>query len=851
MLPNQTGSILWFLKSLDSRYPMGKSKTAKPIQPTHSWWTSQSPIIQHVLCFLALIAVAIYFCWAPLFSGMSLVGGDVIQWRGVAESMMEHREKTEEEPLWATNVFAGMPGYIISPSPLVPQIDEIPRALRKITWPFSHVIVMLIGAYMLVWYLTKDSLSSLLAACAYSLTTYLPVILVAGHNSKFVSLAFAPWLLLTFAYAIRKPNILASLLFTIALAVNLRAGHVQITYYSTVLILIWWVVLFFQARQRKNVSDFLRSTGLLALGCLLALLMVAEFSWPKLEYKEYSIRGTSAGGVEGGLSWDYAMRWSQSPGELLTLLIADAFGGSRHYWGPKPFTGGPHYSGSIVLILSLIALWRTRTYLIAALGIAGGFMVLFAFGRHFEVLNRAMFNYFPLFDAFRAPETWLISVALVLAVLAGFGLKYTVQRALPGIGERTKWQSIYIVVGLVGIIPLMMVSVGDSILNFEREGERQQVIAYVAQTAQRNPSDPQVIAASEQILEEQVINPRKDALRGDARRSLLFTFLAAIVLIGFQRRVIPSWMLQISLVLLVVLDLGGVAGRYLNVDNLSPSKYSADQISALDVDEYILNQEGQFRVLSLERSDQTALSRPSYFHESLGGYSGAKLRIYQDFLDNILFNPNSGMPNSNALDMMNVRYILSPSPVLGTLDVEYGSESGLTVYENLDVLPRAFFVGDIEVIEEPIEAMGRLQENSFNPEEKALLLSPIDEQIIPIDSSSIVTVNPVEYGPRKISYEVETDASRLLVVSEVYYPAGWEAKLNGVDVPIHRVNYLLRGITVPPGDHLVEMTFNPVSYIMGKRLSVFSTIFVYGMAIILIGLNAYGYFVKGDKRDAS
>ena len=830
---------------------MGKSKPTKPIQPTHSWWTSQSPIVQHLLCLLALLAVAVYFCWAPLFSGMSLVGGDAIQWRGVAESMLEHREETGEEPLWATNVFAGMPGYIITPPPLVPQVDEIPRALRKITWPFSHVIVMLIGAYMLVWYLTRDNLSSLLAACAYSLTTYLPVILLAGHNSKFVSLAFAPWLLLTFAYAIRKPDILASLLFTIVLAINLRAGHVQITYYLTVLILIWWIALLVQARQRNTLSDFSRSTGLLALGCLLALLMVAEFYWPKLEYKEYSIRGTSAGGVAGGLSWDYAMRWSQSPGELLTLLIADAFGGSRHYWGPKPFTGGPHYSGSIVLILSLLALWRIRTHLTTALGIAGGMMILFAFGRHFELLNRMMFNYFPLFDAFRAPETWLIAVALVLAILAGFGLKYTVQRALPGIGERTKWRSIYIVVGLVGIIPLMMVSSGDSIFNFEREGERQQVIAYVAQSAQRNPSDPQVIAASEQILEEQVIAPRKDALQKDAGRSLLFIFLAAVVLIGFQRRVIPSWMLQISLVLLVVLDLGGVAGRYINVDNLSPSRYSADQINALDVDEYILNQEGQFRVLSLERTDQTALSRPSYFHESLGGYSGAKLRIYQDFLDNMLFDPNSRMPNANALDMMNVRYIVSGSPVLGALDVESGPESGLTVYENLDVLPRAFLIGDIEVVADPSDAMRRLQENSFNPEEKALLLSPIDEPITPIDSSSTVIVISLEYGPRKIVYEVETDAPRLLVVSEVYYPAGWEAKLNGESTPIHRVNYLLRGVTIPPGKHLVEMTFNPVSYIWGKRLSVISTIFVYGMAIFLIGINAYGYFFGRGKKNGS
>ncbi|MCY4233627.1 MAG: YfhO family protein [Bacteroidetes bacterium] len=826
---------------------MGKSKVPHSIKPQRSWWASQSPILQHSLCFAALIGVAIYFCWATIFSGKSLVGGDVVQWRGVAQSMIEYREQTGEEPLWATNVFAGMPGYIISHAPLVPQIDELPKALRKISWPFSHVIFMLIGAYLLVWHLSRDTLSSLLAACAYSLTTYLPVILIAGHNTKFVALAFAPWLLLTFVYAIKKPNIIGSLLFTIALAVNLRAGHVQITYYITFLIFIWWIILLLQARKSKQLPDFFKATGLLSVGCVFALMMVSEFYWPKYEYKEFSIRGTSAGGSAGGMSWDYAMRWSQGPLEMLTLLIADAFGGSRNYWGPKPFTGGPHYVGGIVLFLASIALWRTRTRLTAALGIAGGLMVLFSFGRHFEVINRIMYNHFPLFDAFRAPETWLITVALVLAILAGLGLRYLVRIEPPGIAERAKWRSIYITLGIIGTIPLILISSGVNLFDFEREGERQQVLEYVAQSAQRNTSDPQVIAATDRLFMEQLVTPREDALIADSRRSLLFIFLTGIALFAYQRKILPSWALQSSLVLLVILDLGGVSTRYLNSDNLSLSKFSVNRVETFDVDQYILEQEGQYRVLSLERSDQTALSRASFHHESLGGYSGAKLRVYQDFLENILFDPRTGAPNSNALDMMNVRYIISPTPVIGTLDVEYGQQSGLTVYENLDALPRAFFVGEIEVIEDPNEAMRRLQENSFNPAINALLHSGIDSEITSIDSSSTINVNQVDYSPRKITYEVETDASRLLVLSEVYYPAGWEATLNGESIDIHRVNYLLRGVVVPAGQHTLEMTFNPTSYIWGKRLSLFSTIFVYGLAITLIGLQGYYRLNRNSK----
>ncbi len=826
---------------------MGRSKAAQSRQLQKSWWAAQSPVLQHIVCIAGLTVVAFYFSWATLFSGKSLVGGDTVEWRAAAQSMMEHREETGEEPLWATNVFAGMPGYLISRPDLVLQIDELPRALRKISWPFSHVIFMLLGGYWLVWYLTRDTLNSLLAACAYAMTTYLPVILIAGHNTKFVALAFAPWLLLTFVHAIRKPGMIASLLFTIALAVNLRAGHVQITYYVTFLILIWWVVLLLEARRRKTLPQFFQSTGLLAVGCVLALLMVAEYYWPTLEYKEYSIRGASAGGGEGGLSWEYAMRWSQSPGELLTLLIADAYGGSTYYWGPKPFTGGPHYTGSIVLALAAVALWRIRSRLVAILGIAGGLMILFAFGRHFEVLNQIMFNYFPLFDAFRAPETWLIAVALVLAILAALGLAYIVRLEPSATAQRIKWRSVLIVFGATGGLLLLLVVTGNSLFDFQKEGELQQAVAYVAQSAGRNSSDSQVIAAAEQLLDEQIIPPRKESFTADARRSFLFIFLAGLMLIAFQRRVFPVWILQIVLTILIVLDLGGVAKRYLNTDNLSVSKYSANRVVTLDIDEYVLQREGQFRVLSLERKDQTGLARPSFHHESLGGYSAAKLRLYQDFLDNLLFDRSTGMPNENVLDMMNVRYVFSQAPIAGALNVEYGPESGLSVYENLDVLPRAYFVGEVEVIEDPDDAMLRLLNSDFDPALQALLAAPIEEDVHPIDSSSTTLVSPVEYGPRRIVHEVETDAPRLLVISELYYPAGWTATLNGVPVPIHRTNYLLRGVVIPAGRHTLEIVFNPASYVWGKRISMISTLMVYGLVSFLFGLSGYRYF-RGTHR---
>ena len=802
----------------------------------------QPPLFQHTVCAVVLLIVAMYFCWPTLFSGKSLVGGDIVQWRAAAQSMIEYRQETGEEPLWAANLFAGMPGYNVSPPALVPQIDEIPRSIRRISWPFSHVIFMLMGTYIFVWYLLRDTLSSLLAACVYGMTTYLPVILVAGHNTKFVALAFAPWLLLAFIHGMRKPSLMAGLLFAVALAANLRAGHVQITYYVTFIALVWWIVLAIEAWRQKKLPPFLKSTGLLAMGSVLALLMVAEHYWPTIEYKEYSIRGMSSGGEAGGLTWDYAMRWSQSPGELLTLLVADAYGGGAYYWGTKPFTGGPHYAGSIALLLGILAVWRIRSRLAISLGIAGGLMILFSLGHHFGVLNRAMFNYFPLYDAFRVPETWLIAVVLVLAVLSALGLSYIVRREVSVAAERTKWNAIYIIFGVTGGVLMLLLATGGSLFDFQREGERQQVITYVAQSAQRSPTDPQVVAAAEQLLSEQLVGPRKDAFMADLRRSLLFVVLTSIALVAVRRGKLSSWVFQGLLVLLVVLDLGGVGRRYLDTEHLSVSKNPAQSITTLDVDEYVLEQDGQFRVLSLESLDQTGLGRPSFHHESLGGYSAVKLRLYQDFLDNILMDPNTSTPNENALDMMNVRYILSQAPVSGTSSAYYGSESGFSVYENLDVLPRAYLVGQTEIIEDPSEAMYRIQELDFDPALTAILPAPIEVAVTPIDSSSTAIVNTLNHSPRRITYEVETDAPRLLVISEVYYPAGWTAMLNGESVPIHRANYLLRAVAIPAGRHTLEMNFDPASQIWGKRISAISTIFIYGLTLIFLGVGGYGYF---------
>ncbi len=364
-----------------------KGKDRKSAGRWFTLWDALEDRTQHLICVAFLLLVAVGF-FAPLhFSGKMLVAGDTVNFDAMARSMIDYEKATGEQALWDTNAFGGMPGYMIYYPTVIPQLDDIPRFLRKYAWPTSHFIFLLLGMYLLVVFLTVDKLTGVFAACGYGLTTYLPVLLVAGHNTKFVALCFAPWMILAFVYLLRNPGLLGALLFAASVGVNLRAGHVQITYFFAFVLGVWWIVEAVSAARGGRMRVFAISTSWLVLGGVLAFMLVAQPYLSNFEYKAFTIRGAAAGGVAGGLGWQYAMGWSQGWLELLTLVISDAFGGAAHYWGPKPFTGGPHYVGGIVVMLAIFALWHSRQRAVWALGISSVMMIWFSVGGIFASLN--------------------------------------------------------------------------------------------------------------------------------------------------------------------------------------------------------------------------------------------------------------------------------------------------------------------------------------------------------------------------------------------------------------------------------------------------------------------------------
>jgi hypothetical protein len=800
-------------------------------------WGELSPAVRHGISLAVLAVVAIAFMAPELFSNRVLVGGDIVHWKAMAQSLFEWESQTGQKPLWDTNPFMGMPAFEISYTNGVPQVDTLARLFRELLWPTSHLLILFGGMYGLVVTLTRDNWAGVFSAIAFGLTTYLPILLVAGHNSKFVALAFVPWLFWSYAYARRSPSLFSGLVFAVATAVSLRAGHIQITYFAAFTLAVWWLVEAIIAVRRGEAKELARSTGWLVLGGILGLLMVAHPYLAKAQYKQFTIRGASPGAVEGGLAWDYAMGWSQGWAEMLTLAVANAFGGGGStYWGAKVFTAGPHYVGGVTLLLAAYAVGASRNRTVWGLGVAGLFMLGFALGENLEWLNRFMFEYFPLFSAFRVPETWLSMVAAVLAILAGFGIRAVVRRTPDAAEDREISQGIdrfgLVAVSLAAAIMLL----GGSLLSFERPDEFETFARQVAATQPDiSLDDPRTV----QLMREQMArwqDERKDLFAADARRTFFFVLVAVGLLALMRRRRIPGWAAQAGLVLLVALDLGGVGRRYFNEDVLVPSRLADNPVREFGFDSYLqgIRDEaggpGRFRVLSLE-GNPVVTARPAYFHETLGGYHGAKLRRYQDFLDEILFRPGSGLPTRNGLLLSNTRYVAAQGSLPGMAPV-YSDDDGFLVFEVPDALPRAFFVDSLVVRERAEDQWALLRDSSFDVGRVAVVGEALD--LTPAADSLFSSVELERYSPDEIVWNVQTDVPRLFVASEVYYPAGWEALVDDEPTEILPVDYLLRGVVIPQGSHRIIMRFRPGRHRIGMAISATATAGVYGLLLVLL-----------------
>jgi len=794
---------------------------------------------QHLISLAILFIVPFVLFFETTLGGKEIERHDITQWRAGAESIIEYREQFGEEPLWASNMFGGMPSFVVSTQNQVPQINFIGRYFNGI-YPAFQYWVMLSGMYVFLILMGFRPLSAVFGSIAFSLTTYFPVIIMAGHTSKFYTLAFVPWTLAGYWMLTRTDKRIAGLLiFTTAMALEVRASHPQITYYFMYLIGALWAFDSIKWLQEKKLKKWAVITGFLIAGGVMGILGNAERTLSQRSYLEHSMRGGSA--IEGstGLDENYAFAWSQGISETLTLIVPDLYGGaSPEYWGPKSITSGPHYLGALVLFFMIIALWKVRKkelYIFLGIGVLA---IFFSWGNSFILLNKFAFDYIPFFDKFRAPETWLVVTSFCFSVIAVYGLDELLALAKK---PEFKMKELYLPLGSVAVIFLLLfVTVRG--MDFIGNGEVQRIASQIAQQNQLPPNNPQVLQRAQSIVERQLVPDREEKANADILRFGLFIVIAGGLVFAVSKNKISPSVAGLSVILLSGFDLIQVGQRYFDEAKFVSSNADAERLilaERREQDEYLQQNVSRdsvypYRVFPLD-IDFGPFSNaiPSYFYPQLGGYSGAKLSIAQDVLlatNSPLFGGDFGI-NLGLLSVLNTKYITyNPGLVIPGLTPVFSAQNGGVVYEIEAVLPKAFFVDSVITTETAREAYNLLYPGMIDFSTTAVVENY--EPVTTPDSTS--TVEVIMYTGAEMTIEINRSEPGFLVLSEIYYPDGWVALLNGEEIPIYKTNYLLRGMEIPAGEHTLELDFRPASFYNGVKLSWASLLFQIGLAGFLL-----------------
>lgn len=797
---------------------------------------------QHGIALAILFLLPLILYSAIFFGGKQFMGHDVMQWRAGAESVIQHVQEYDEHPLWLSNMFSGMPS-VVSHNPAPPyNIDSFLKWLSGNTHPLPFFWILLSGAYFFFVIQGVRPFSSALGSILIGFTTYLPIIIEAGHISKFIAFSFIPWMLVGY-WLISRTNKKWLGFFTFALAVTLqlRGNHPQVTYYFLYLLGIWWLYDSWFAYQKDQIKDWLNRTGIAFGAGILAILCSIDIYWRLYEYAQYSTRGGSTLGTSegGGLSLEYAFSWSQGVGELLTLIIPGLYGGSsgEAYWGPKSFTSGPHYLGGVAFILALIGLFRYRQKIKYLFFGVGSLTTLFSLGYHFPLLNEFMFNYMPYFNKFRTPEMWLIVSVFCFSVLAVYGVEALIEIARD---KKKSINDLFLPLGIALALGVAFTLGSNALLSFEKTGETQQYAQQLARQNNVSPDDPRVQQRVQNYVNTRLKPDRKEIANNDSTRYLILVLLASGLIVGFIKRKVSTGYFLIGLLLVTAYDMLSIDNRYVNEDKMVSDNIDTERMiqrQQTEADKFIMeniesNEGYPYRVFPLMRNPFNN-AVPSYFYPTVGGYTGAKLAHYQDMIDHLLMNGNRGI-NDPILDILNVKYMTTQQALPFSGYTEVFSQNGQRVYRNDDVLPKAFFVDSVKTVGSPQAAVELMKPNAgFNPEETAIVET---EEPITIASDSTAQVSIKSYKANEIVLQTSSAKGQFLVLSEIFYPAGWKTSIDGESTKIHKTDFVLRGLKVPAGEHTITMAFEPASSIGGGRLAWIGHIILYlsGAMVIFI-----------------
>ena len=820
---------------------------------------SIGPWLAAVLFFVVLSLA--YF--SPVLKGWGLPQMDNTHAIGMAKELMDHEKATGEKAQWTNSMFGGMPAFQIrgdSTANLFSYVNKVSRLGLPYT-TVAIVFLYLLGFFLLMRSMGFNHWLSTIGAVAFAFGSYNFIIIIAGHITKAYAIALMAPVLGGILYTYNKNRWVGALITTVALGAEIAYNHVQITYYLALLILVLLIAKGYKAIVSKTVKDFALRSGLLAVAALLAVLPNITNLWTTYEYGKESIRGESGLVQEEtsqkvkGLDPDYAFAWSYGKWETLTLLVPNVMGGASEaignspklleqtddrlksvvgeqsqYWGGKPFTSGPNYAGAIVCFLFVLALFfykgGEKWWLLAGTLLS----ILLAWGNNLEWFNMFMFQHFPLYNKFRTVEMALVIASVTIPILALLGLREVVTH--PELLRKHSMKFLA-ALGLTGGVALFLY-LFPSVFDFMSDSELNAILG-------QKSANPEQAPLYDLLIQELKV-ARMALLKADAFRSLVFIALGSGSLWFFSGNKISAKYLLPGLLFLILVDLWGVDRRYLNNQHFKPARQVSNQFVAAKADKEIhQDKDLGYRVFSLQNPFNEV--RTSYFHRSIGGYHGAKLQRYQDVINRYLSNDAQVLMGKlqSGGEPDDLKPMLKNMPVLNMLNTRYVIlHPEMSPVKNPHAMGSAWLLNSLQFVDSYSEEISELR--TVDLKQTAIVHKDFADYLQDYtlgDAGVNDTIYQTSYQPDHITYQASVANDQLAIFSEIYYPKGWKAFVNGDEVEIIRADYLLRGVILPAGKSTIEFRFEPVSYKTGKLLSM--------MGSILIVLLVIGFFVRRKK----
>lgn len=807
-------------------------------------------IIGAILCF-ALITL-IYF--NPVLQGKRIKQHDIEMHKGMSHEIVEYKAQTGEQTLWTNSMFGGMPAWNIGVSQNSNLMTGVQRVLTVgLPHPICSVFISMLGFFILLMVLDCSIGISIAGALAYGFTSYLFIIIGAGHNSKAMAMAYMAPVIAGILLTYKGKYLWGSVLTALALALQIRAGHLQITYYLFLTVLCLVIAQLVDAIRNKSLGNFFKASGLLTIAAILAVLTCSTTLYANYKYGQETMRGKpiltqNQDNQTKGLERDYITQWSYGKGETWTLLIPNAKGGasgyigkgepalekadprfkesiaqSNAYWGDQPGTSGPVYVGAIVVFLFLLGAFTVKGGTKWALVAATLLSILLSWGKNMMWFTDFFIDYVPGYNKFRAVSMTLVIAEVCMPLLGFLGLAEILKN--PDCFKQNI-KKFYIALGITAGFCLLFSVAPKAFFSFLSQGEAEQFASLSAQQG------GEVYATFATQLED----VRVAIFRKDALRSLLFIILAAVPIFLCGKNKLKALPATLILAVLVVIDLYPIDRRYLNNDNFISKKLADRPFTATKADKYILqDSDPDFRVVNLTK-DVFNDASTSYYHKSIGGYNGAKLRRYQDVITQYLsvevkrfgniFNSitteddfGAAMQQQKVLNMLNTRYVIYNPDVEPLI--------------NPCAMGNAWAVNDIRWVETPNEEIDAIA--STDVAHTAIISKDFQSELqgfAPSDAQNC-NISLDYYKPNKVGYSFSSDKDQLVVFSEIWTQTdGWHLFIDGNEHPIIRANYLLRAAKIPAGSHEISMSYTPSIWKTGNTIQFASSL------LMLLGIAA-------------